>query len=169
MQAVSDDIAAVGWSVVHVPGDTSAPPWAYTVGLWLSHHHPELVMAGLPDEHMAIILNSVSDQVADGVPVDVADDIDRICPCTLTIRPVHPSWRRTPMFALSDRYYGYALGGRPDCLQVVWPDRRGRYPGDRGFQPRYEGRQPMLWLPVEDHPPGPWTRLDGGYPLPPGG
>jgi hypothetical protein len=95
-----------------------------------------------------------------GGGVEVADDITGICPCTLTIRPVHASWRRTPMFAISDRYYGYALGGRPDYMQVVWPDRRGRYPGDRGFQARYEGRQPMLWLPVEDHPPGPWTRLD---------
>jgi hypothetical protein len=64
------------------------------------------------------------------------------------------------MFAISDRYYGYALGGRPDHVQVVWPDRRGRYPGERGFHARYEGRQPMLWLPVEDHPPGPWTMLD---------
>jgi hypothetical protein len=160
MRAVSDDIAAVGWSVANVTGDRQAPPWAYTVGLWLSHHRPELTIAGLPDEHMEIIVNAIAERVADGASVEVADDIDGICPCTLTIRPVHPSWRQTNMFATCDRYYGYALGGRPDCLQVVWPDRRGRYPGDRGFQDRYEGRQPMLWLPVEDHPPGPWTRID---------
>jgi hypothetical protein len=43
---------------------------------------------------------------------------------------------------------------------VVWPDRRDRYPGDSGFQLRYEGRQPMLWLPRDDHPPGVWTRID---------
>lgn len=160
MQAVSDDIAAIGWSVANVPGDTQAPPWAYTTGLWLSHHHAELTIAGLPGEHMTIILNAIASLVADDVSVEVADDVSGICPCTLTLRPVHASWRRTSMFAISDRYYGYALGGRPDYLQVVWPDRRGRYPGDRGFQARYDDRQPMLWLPVEDHPPGPWTRLD---------
>jgi Domain of unknown function (DUF4262) len=160
MQAVSDDIAAAGWSVTSVAGDTLAPPWAYTVGLWLSSHRPELTTAGLPSEHMAIILNAIADRVTDGDTVDVADDIDGICPCTLTIRPVHTSWRRTGMFALSDRYFGYALGRRPSYLQVVWPDRRGRYPGDRGFQAKYEGRQPMLWLPIEDHPPSIWTRID---------
>ncbi len=159
MRAVAGDISTVGWSVATARGDTLSPPWAYTVGLWLSHNQPELTLAGLPDEHMTIILNSIADRIAGGGPVDVADDIGGICPCTLTIRPVHASWRRTSMFALSDRYYGYAFGGRPAYLQVVWPDRRGRYPGDRGFQTRYEGRQPMLWLPVEDHPPSIWTRI----------
>lgn len=160
MQAVSGDIGAIGWSVVSVAGDAVTPPWAYTVGLWLSQHQPELTMAGLPSEHMRIILNSVADRVAAGASIEVADEIEEICPCTLTIRPVHASWRRTSMFAICDRYYGYAFGGRPAYLQVVWPDRRGRYPGDRGFQARYEGRQPMLWLPVDDHPPCAWTRID---------
>ena len=27
-------------------------------------------------------------------------------------------------------------------------------------QIRYEGRQPMLWLPRDDHPPDVWTRID---------
>jgi hypothetical protein len=157
MQAVTDDIGTTGWSVAATEGDELAPPWAYTVGLWVSQHGPELTMAGLPVEHMTIILNAIADRIADGEIVDVADEIEGICPCALTIRPVHASWRRTNMFAIADRYYGYV---RPTYLQVVWPDRRGRYPGDRGFQPRYEGRQPMLWLPVEDHPPCSWTALD---------
>jgi hypothetical protein len=63
----------------------------------------------------------------------------------------------TSMFAVSDRYYGYI---RPPYLQVVWPDRKDRYPGDPGFQFKYEGRQPMLWLPLADNPPGVWTRID---------
>jgi hypothetical protein len=83
--------------------------------------------------------------------------VDGICPCPLAIRPVDASWRATSVFAVSDRYFGYV---RPPYLQVVWPDRKNRYPGDAGFQPRYEGRQPMLWLPRDDNPPGVWTRID---------
>jgi hypothetical protein len=157
MQAVAEDIGTVGWSVPAEPGDELAPPWAYTVGLWLSYQGPELIMAGLPVEHMTTILSYVADRIADGAGVDVADEIGGICPCSLTIRPVHVSWRRTNMFSISDRYYGYV---RPTYLQVVWPDRRGRYPGERGFQAKYEGRQPMLWLPAEDHPPNTRTRID---------
>jgi Domain of unknown function (DUF4262) len=157
MQAIAADIRAVGWSVSAVLGDELAPPWAYTVGLWLSHQGPELTMFGLPVEHLTTILNSMGDRMASGTLIEAGDRADGICPCSLAIRPVHASWRTTSLFAISDRYYGYV---RPACLQVVWPDRRGRYPGDRGFQARYEGRQPMLWLPREDHPPGVWTRID---------
>jgi Domain of unknown function (DUF4262) len=157
MTAVADDIQAVGWSVSAVLGDEIAPPWAYTVGLWLSNQGPELAIYGLPVEHMTVILNSIADRIASGHTIAAGDEIDGICPCSLAVRPVHASWRMTSMFAVSDRYYGYI---RPPCLQVVWPDRRDRYPGDSGFQLRYEGRQPMLWLPREDHPPGVWTRID---------
>jgi hypothetical protein len=157
MRAVADDIHAVGWSVSGVLGDEIAPPWAYTIGLWISHQGPELTMFGLPVEHMTIILNSIGERIANGAVIEAGDELDGICPCSLAIRPVRSSWRSTTLFTVSDRYYGYV---RPACLQVVWPDRKGRYPGDPGFQPRYEGRQPMLWLPREDHPPGVWTRID---------
>jgi hypothetical protein len=157
MKAVADDIRTVGWSVSAVLGDEIAPPWAYTVGLWLTHQGPELAMYGLPLEHMTVILNSVADRIANGAVIEAGDQLDGICPCSLAVRPVHASWRTTSMLAVSDRYYGYI---RPPYLQVVWPDRKDRYPGDPGFQFKYEGRQPMLWLPLADNPPGAWTRID---------
>jgi Domain of unknown function (DUF4262) len=157
MQAVAEDIRTVGWSVSAVLGDEIAPPWAYTVGLWLTHQGPELTMFGLPVEHMTVILNSIGERIARGAPIEAGDRIDGICPCSLAIRPVHESWRMTSMFAVSDRYHGYV---RPPYLQVVWPDRKDRYPGDAGFQFKYEGRQPLLWLPRDDNPPGVWTRID---------
>jgi len=91
------------------------------------------------------------------VLVEAGDHIDGICPCSLTVRPVDESWRMTSMFAVSDRYHGYV---RPPYLQVVWPDRRDRFPGDPGFHFKYEGRQPLLWLPRDDNPPAIWTRID---------
>src|SRR5256886_9757380 len=120
MQAVAEDIRTVGWSVSAVLGDEIAPPWAYTVGLWLSHQGPELTMFGLPVEHMTVILNSIGERIARGAPTEAGDRIDAICPCSLAIRPVHESWRMTSMFAVSDRDHGYVT---PPYLQVVWPDR----------------------------------------------
>ena len=125
MRAVADDIHAVGWSVSGVLGDEIAPPWAYTIGLWLSHQGPELTMFGLPVEHMTIILNSIGERIANGAVIEAGDELDGICPCSLAIRPVRSSWRSTTLFTVSDRYYGYV---RPACLQVVWPDRKGRFP-----------------------------------------
>src|SRR5882757_2503106 len=69
MQAVAEDIRTVGWSVSAVLGDEIAPPWAYTVGLWLSHQGPELTMFVLPVEHMTVILNSIGERIARGAPI----------------------------------------------------------------------------------------------------
>ena len=69
MRAVAGDIRTVGWSVSAVLGDEIAPPWAYTIGLWLSHQGPELTMFGLPVEHMTIILNSVGERIANGAAI----------------------------------------------------------------------------------------------------
>ena len=104
MTAVADDIQAVGWSVSAVLGDEIAPPWAYTVGLWLSHQGPELAIYGLPVEHMTVILNSIADRIASGRTIAAGDLIDGICPCSLAVRPVHASWRtRTGITATSGR------------------------------------------------------------------
>jgi hypothetical protein len=87
-----------------------------------------------------------------------ADDrIDGVCPCTFAIRPVHDSWRATSLFAVSDTINGYL---RPTYHQIIWPDRQGGLPWEPGFETRFEGLQPLLWLPRDDHPPGAWTRID---------
>jgi len=76
MQAVADDITTVGWSVSAVLGDEIAPPWAYTIGLWLSHQGPELTMFGLPVEHMTTILNAVGDRIAAGSVIEAGDELE---------------------------------------------------------------------------------------------
>ena len=70
---------------------------------------------------------------------------------------MHDSWRATSLFAVSDSIYGYL---RPTYQQIIWPDRRGGLPWEPGFEAKFEGLQPLLWLPRDDHPPGAWTRID---------
>jgi hypothetical protein len=153
MHEVAGEVSTVGWAVQASSGNQVTPPWAYTVGLWANYQAPELVISGLPTGQMIAMLHAVAERIAAGTLVTIANAIGGICPCPLTARPVHASWRETSVFAVSDSYYGYV---RPRYVQVVWPDQRGRYPGQLGFS----GRQPMLWLPVEDHPAGGWARLD---------
>lgn len=150
---VAEEISVVGWSVQAASGNDVTAPWAYTVGLWASHQAPELVIAGLPPGQMTEVLHAVAERLAQGGTLPVGGAIDGLRPGPLSVRPVHASWRETSVFGVCDLYYGYV---RPRYLQIVWPDRRGRFPGQLGFS----RRQPMLWLPVEDHPAGGWARLD---------
>lgn len=159
--SLADRIGAEGWAVQAVPDEERGLSWAYTVGLWHSCHAPELAIFGLPLPNMAGIANTLARHVSSGVRFEPGDRISGVCPCTLTVRPVDAAWRATSMFAISDAVYGRL---RPPMLQVVWPDREDRFPWERGFDLCYDGRQPMLWLPPDDNPPGRWTRLGEDLP-----
>jgi Domain of unknown function (DUF4262) len=158
LQIITGHIERIGWAVQGIPGDEHGPSWAYSIGMWHTFRGPELAVFGLSLENMAAIINTLGQEVAAGTTIAAGDLVDGVSPCTFAIRPVHDSWRETSLFAVSDSIYGYL---RPAYLQVVWPDRQGRFPWEGGFEATFEGAQPLLWLPRDDHPPGGWTRIDG--------
>jgi hypothetical protein len=80
-------------------------PYAYTVGLWHSHDHPEVTLFGLPDADLR--LEKVAAQVADGrvLPPDQGDD-DILGDVPVERRPVLATWHRRLFPALLDFYRG---------------------------------------------------------------
>ena len=161
-EIIMGHIGRVGWAVQGIPGDEQCPSWAYSIGLRHTYGVPELALFGLSLPNMAAIINEIGRLISDGTTVAAGDQIDGVSPCTFTIRPVHDSWRAASLFTTSDTIYGYL---RPSCLQVFWPDRQGILPWEPEFEPSFDGLQPLLWLPRDDHPPGAWTKIDD----PPGG
>jgi hypothetical protein len=134
-----------GWSVVALPEEGEFPGWAYSVGMWHTMRSPEVCVFGLRVPDMHHWLNQVGDRVRAGLalrPGTMIDDVLDGYP--LVVRPVHPSWY-VDIFA-----YGLDFYREPPLpmVQLEWPELRS------------EGRQPSLWLPKDDHPPGVWTRLD---------
>ena len=130
---------------------------AYSIGLWATLGHPDLAAFGRPLSQLAVIVKTLCRRVADEDSLSIGDELDDVCPSRLAIRDVHESWRITSLFHCSDRFHGYL---RPPIYQVVWADRDGNFPWDLSFQPAMADTQPRLWMPFDDHPPGPWTRLD---------
>jgi uncharacterized protein DUF4262 len=157
LRIITRHISKIGWAVQGVPGDEQWPSWAYSIGMWHMFRAPELALFGLSLPNMAAVINALAHRVAGGATIAADDQIDDVSLCTFAIRPVHDSWRATTLFAVSDTVYGYL---RPDYLQIVWPDRQGILPWEPGFDARFDDRQPLLWLPRDDHPPGIWTRID---------
>lgn len=56
---LTDDIVKYGFEVIMVPQTNYLPSFAYTVGLWKSYKHPELISLGLPIDILHSILNTV--------------------------------------------------------------------------------------------------------------
>lgn len=149
-------VTSTGWAVPGVPSDGSTPPWAYSIGLWATYGHADLAAFGRPLRHLAVIVKALCYRVADEGTLSVGDEIDDVSPFRLALRDVHDSWRMTPLFHASDQFHGYI---RPPVYQVAWADRDGNFPWEQRYEPALADAQPMLWLPIDDHPPGPWTRF----------
>jgi hypothetical protein len=157
MSWVAATVSEHGWAISGRHGDEVAPPWAYSVGMWLTSQAPELVLCGLPVDNAASIINAIGARIADGADFGPDDVLEDVCPAPLAFRPVEASWRSPDgLLAISDAFYGMV---RPPYLQVVWSDKEGRFPWDLGFQAAFDRMQPLLWLPRDDNPPSPWTRL----------
>jgi hypothetical protein len=152
------DIDEAGWGVVGVPADATSAGWAFTVGLWHTFRSPEVAIFGLEPAVMMKCLNLVGDEVSHGRFLAATDVLDHVLEdgFRVTVRRVDPGWRKT--------FFGTSLGfyrATPlvPWLQLLWPDRQNRFPGDLGFDGMLDELQPLLWLPREDHPPGPWTQM----------
>ena len=133
-----------GWAIQLIPaGDREEEPaFAYTVGLYRSFRHPEIIVLGLDHSVMGRLLNICGDRIKAGetLPVDeaISEMLDNY---PIKLRPVrdHASY---------EEHLGYAIwfynGPEFPVLQLVWPDKKGRFPGEKGAAKSVSKLQPLL-------------------------
>jgi hypothetical protein len=141
-QQIRKNIRMHGWHVQHVLAAQTAPPFSYTIGLYRTHKHPELVILGLRHEIMDTMIRSVEERIAAGERFEDGarhDDILQGFDCLF--RTVELRWYPD--------YFGRAIDFYRDkpfpVLQCLWPDREGRFPGDPKFDRQFLSVQPALF------------------------
>jgi Domain of unknown function (DUF4262) len=139
------DIQEVGWHVVLIREDEEGPAFGFTVGLYHSYGHPEVLIHGFGLELTHQILNNIGDEVKAGHQYEAGrryPDILEGYDCAFQIIEK----------AFYHEYLGYARwyyrGNNFPALQCLLPDREGRFPGDAGF-PEQLAKLQQLKLPAE--------------------
>ena len=131
-----------GWHVtIVIPGETN-PGWAYSVGLFHSFRHPEIVVFGLDGHLMYQLINHVGREARGGgrfEPEQEYGDILERYRCTF--RVVDTSWYQHVLVYATWFYNGVEF----PALQLIWPDRHQRYPWESQFEPRFHCAQPLLY------------------------
>lgn len=127
---VREKILEYGHTVIGVFPTQDAPgvPFAYTVGRTLKQR-PELLITGaLPMQTMQGILNGAA-EVDDDAPLE-ADTLRKdILGNDLLVKVVTVDPRAAEMFA-AFREFGEE---NVTALQIIWPDKNGRFPFEGGY------------------------------------
>jgi hypothetical protein len=136
------DVKAYGWHVLNVGSTDELPPWAFTIGLFHTYGHPEIVVFGLPQEVAHFLLNEVASGVKDGRSVELGEERAGLLEGVgCTFRSVDPRWYRAIL-----GYAGWFYGGTDfPAVQCIWPDREGYWPWEPGFRMDWIPQQPLLF------------------------
>ena len=128
---LTDDIVKYGFGVIMVPQTNYLPSFAYTVGLWKSYKHPELISLGLPIDILHTMLNTVVFEVIKKKLIEIG-------------RNYHDILEKYPVqFLTVDKrnipdYFGQAISYYQTvdfpALQLIWPDDKGIFPYESDFR-----------------------------------
>jgi hypothetical protein len=140
---VLDDVEQYGVHIVHVPEDEDGdgPCFSFTVGLWETYQQAEVVVFGLPMEVAAELLDGLTDEADGDRRFRAGEKHDGL----LVGYPVRflelPKERYGEFLDVATwAYEGDGFG----ALQLIWPDKQGRWPWEDGVREGFAASQPII-------------------------
>lgn len=135
------NIEKFGLQVIMVEASSYLPSFAYSVGLWQSYKHPEVICFGLPIDLMHALINDVAEIIKQGEQIEVgkpyADIFKNSNAEFLSVDPGNVS----DYFTAAIRHYDHSDF---PAIQLIWPDRNKRFPWEKDFEEIFEYKQPLL-------------------------
>jgi hypothetical protein len=137
------DVASYGWHVPHIFADKDGPEYSFSVGLYLKFGHPELLVMGLPQPIAHQLINLAAGHIASGRvfrPRERTEDLTQGFACSFV--PILVDYYQN--------YLGYDICfyrslKRPfPALQLVWPDKQGRFPWESNYDESFFRLQKLL-------------------------
>jgi len=118
------NIAIHGYSITYVFGDEVDVPFCYSVGLWETWSHPELLLYGLSWDDTATVMGALSRQIRDGRRFADGEIDEEMFDRKIAFVNVAPG-RYEGRIPVTIMYYeGFDF----PLLQVITPDEGGRFP-----------------------------------------
>jgi hypothetical protein len=149
-RAISN-VEEFGCHVLQVKRSAAAPGWSYTMGIYDTCGKPEIITVGLREKTALFLVNEAARRLRSGVDLARGRHGGLIGEVECEFRAVDPRWVKQLM-GWACWYNGGA--GFP-VLQAVYPDRENRFPGEEGFDVRFQ--QPLL------QPDAPMTVLENDF------
>lgn len=135
------DVEQSGVHIVHEQRNGGALEFSYTVGLWHNFEQPEVIVFGLSEQVADELLEVLADQADEGKRCLAGSQDEGL----LQGYPVR--FFDVPKAAYAEfaerAVWAYA-GAEFPVVQLVWPDKQGRWPWDAAAREGFRSGQPML-------------------------
>lgn len=135
------NIEKFGLQVIMVDSTSYSPSFAYSIGLWESYNHPEIICFGLPKDLGHAIINDVAEIIKNGEKINEQKIYTDI------FKDSRAAFLKVDQRNIDD-YFGAALNfyqeNSFDALQLVWTDRNDRLPWEENFEEEFLFKQPLL-------------------------
>jgi hypothetical protein len=137
------DIRRDGYHKIGVLSEVEAEPeFSYTVGLFHTYKHPELVIFGLSVDTEQAILDTVSDLVANGRRFTRGDASSEILDGASVVFLEFSMAKYDDYLGQAESFY---RSNDFPVLMLAWPDRDGVFPWTNGAAEWLTQQQPALW------------------------
>jgi hypothetical protein len=140
-QKLLDNIRKFGWHCMQISGDDEHEAFSYTVGLFQTYGHPELLIYGLPPEIAHAVLTIVADAAANGQALNLGEPTDALLEGYSCVFVSVPLIEYPEHFGFARWYYE---GDGFPVEQVVWPSRAGLFPWHPEAAVEFRAKQPVL-------------------------
>ena len=134
-------IREYGWFRTSVSGDGSGPGFSYTTGFWVDCGQPEFVVFSLKNEIAHNVFWDLFRDGRDGQTVPIGRRSDAIFGNAAAYAFRVAKTHYQDHFGWSRWFYG---NDDFACLQIVWPDRAGKFPWEVDFDEAFGADQPDL-------------------------
>lgn len=136
------DVEKFGWHVVKILETDDSPGWAFSIGLFQTFGHPEVVVFGLNHDLMHSIINSIGEDIRSGKNFEINRQYDELIEgYACTFKPVHQIWYAT-FLGYANWYYG---NFDYPAIQCLWPDKNNFFPWEPEFNSSWVWAQPLLF------------------------
>ncbi|MDH3690007.1 MAG: DUF4262 domain-containing protein [Gammaproteobacteria bacterium] len=145
-QKLVSDVERHGWHVIHVLGDDEYPNFSYTVGLYDTFEHPEIILIGLKQEITNVLLNNMGVDIKEGKGFEPGQFYQGIL-------DNFQCWIGEVPKSEYGAHVGFGLwyydGDNFPLVQCVYPSTNNVYPWEREFP-----EDSKFWARMLTAPPG---------------
>lgn len=136
------NIEKYGLEVIGISATDYLPSFSYSIGLFESYQHPEIICFGLPTDLAHTIINDVANLIKNGEKIALNQEYgDQI------FKETRAQFLPVDVKNIED-YFGAALNyyqhNNFSALQLVWADRNNKLPWEDGFEEEFIYDQPLL-------------------------